>query len=186
MVVPPGESLSTFSKLFSPFESSVWYVIYSLMLIVLIVISLLKCQSKEIQDFVFGRDNRTPFMNVINVVVGSPVPKLPRRNFARWNLTMFIILWLVIRSLYQVVIYKNFQSTERNVPVQTIEESLRLGFVYYMIAPTQENIKYLPEVYDRKIVVSRHESVRIMMKFNDPTLKAAFLGKHLGFLFYCF
>lgn len=89
---------------------------------------------------------------------------------------MFIILWLIIRSLYQAVLYKDLQEVERRHQVQTIEESLRLGFMYYMIAPTQENIKYLPELYERRIVVSRMRSFEILQAFNDPTIKAAFLG----------
>lgn len=176
MIVPPGPERSSFKKLLNPFDDSVWYVLNGMMLIVIVVTSILKCQSRRVQDFVFGKKNRTPFMNVVNIIVGLPMHKPPGRNFSRWILTMFVIMWLILRSLYQAVLYKNLQSTERNLPVQTIEESLRLGFMYYMISPTQENVKYLPEVYDRKVVVSRNESLDVVKRLNDPSIKAAFLG----------
>jgi hypothetical protein len=89
---------------------------------------------------------------------------------------MFILMWLIFRTLYIAVLFQDLQTTKSSLPVQTLNESLDLGFVYYMISPTQENIKYLPEVYNRRIVVSSKDSVGIMNQFNDPTLKAGFLG----------
>ena len=176
MVVPPGAEFSSFSKLLSPFDDSVWYIVNAMMFVVIFVTFALKFQSTRVQDFVFGRHNRTPFLNIVNVIVGLPTHRNPGRNFSRWLLVMFIMMWLIFRSLYQAVLFKNLQSTERKLPVQTIEESLQSGFVYYMLAPTQENIVNLPEVFSRRIVVSRSESHEIMLKFSDPTFKAAFLG----------
>jgi hypothetical protein len=147
MVVPPGQELSSMSKLLSPFYDSALYFIYILMLVIVIVTITLKYQSRNVQDFVFGKQNKTPLLNIMNVMVGSPLNKPPGRNFARWILTMFVIMWLIIRSLYQAVLYKELQSSERSLPVQTIQESLDLGYVYYMLASTQDNIKYLPEVF---------------------------------------
>lgn len=176
MVVPPGPEFSSFSKLLSPFDDSVWYIVNGMMLVVILVTLFLKCQSSWVQDFVFGLNNRTPFLNIVNVIVGLPTHRNPGRNFSRWILMMFIIMWLIFRSLYQAVLFKNLQSTERNLPVQTIDESLQLDFVYFMIAPTQENIINLPELFNRRVVVSRNESFEIMKRFNDPSTKAAFLG----------
>lgn len=177
MVVPPGIEFSTFSKLLSPFDMNVWHAVNCMMIVVILVSSILKCQSKKVQDFVFGKQNRTPFLNIVNVIVGSPMYKIPGRNFARWILMMFVIMWLVFRTLYQAILFQNLQITKSNHPVQTVEESLRMGFEYYMISPTQENIKYLPEVYKRRIVISSRQSARIIKRlFSDPSTKAAFLG----------
>lgn len=176
MVVPPGIEFSSFAKLLIAFEEPVWYVIYTMMLVVIVITTLVKCQPSRVQNFVFGKHNRTPFLNIFTIIVGLPMHRPPGRNFSRWLNMMFVLMWLIIRSLYQAVLYKNLQSTERNLPVQSVEETLRLGFTYYMISPTQDNIKYLPELYNRRIVLPRNESFEIMLRFNDPTLKAAFLG----------
>lgn len=176
MVVPPGPEFSSFSKLLSPFDDSVWYIVNAMMLVVIFVTFILKRQSTRVQDFVFGHKNRVPFLNIINVIVGLPTHLNPGRNFSRWMLMMFIIMWLIFRSLYQAVLFKNLQSTERNLQIQSIEETLKLDFVYYMISPTQENIINLPELYNRRIVLSRNESSKVMEQFNDPSIKAAFLG----------
>lgn len=176
MVVPPGQEKSSFSKLLNTFDAFVWQLFGMIIIFIIVFILILKCQRRRIQDFIFGRRNRTPLLNVMNVIVGLPFPNGPSRNFSRWILMMFILMLLVLRSLYQSSLYKDLQSTERNLPVKSVEESLRLGFMYYMISPTQENIKYLPEVYDRRIVVSRKASFDLVKKFNDPSLKAAFLA----------
>lgn len=176
MVVPPGSEFSSFSKLLSPFDDSVWYIVNGMMIIVIFVTFVLKRQSTRVQNFVFGQKNHTPFLNIVNVIVGLPTHRNPGRTFSRWILMMFIIMWLIFRSLYQAVLFKNLQSTERKLPVQSVEESLQLGFVYFMITPTQENIVNLPELYSRRIVLASNESFKIMKKFNDPSMRAAFLG----------
>lgn len=176
MIVPPGAEVSAIKKLLNPFSESVWYVVNSMMLIAIVVTSILKCQSKKVQNFVFGKENKTPFLNVMNAIIGLPMHKTPGRNFSRWILTMFVIMWLILRSLYQALLYKELQSTERSHHVESIEESIQLGFAYYMIPPTHENIKYLTAVYDRRVMVSSKESFEFVKRFNDPSLKAAFLG----------
>lgn len=147
-----------------------------MMLFIIVVTISLKCLSPTVQDIVFGDKSRTPLLNIVKIVVGMQMSKLPRKNFARVILTLFIILWLVLRSLYISVLYTDLQENKRMQPVQTVDESLRLGFRYFMITPTQENIKYLPELYERRVVVSRLDSIRILKKFNDLDIKSAFLG----------
>ena len=176
LIVPPGQERSQFSKLLNPFDDTVWKVFSCIIVFTIAFISILKCRSRGIQDFVFGKRNRTPLLNAMGVIVGLPIHNSPGRNFSRWFFMMFVLMMLILRSLYQSSLYKDLQSTERNLPVQTVDESLRLGFMYYMISPTQENVKYLPEVYDRRIVVSRKESFDLVKKFNDPSLRFAFLA----------
>lgn len=175
MIVPPGLEHSQFSKLLNPFDGSVWHVFNGIVIFVIVFTSILKCQSRKVQDFVFGKRNRTPLLNAFSVIVGLPIYG-PGRNFSRWILMMFVLMLLILRSLYQSSLYKNLQSTERNLPVQTVDESLQMGFMYYMISPTHENIKYLPEVYDRRIIVSRKDTFDLVKRFNDPSIKAAFLA----------
>lgn len=92
MIVPPGQEFSSFEKLLIAFDEPVWYVILGMMMVVVIATLLLKCQSDKIQDFVFGTQNRTPFLNIANVIVGLPIYKTPGRNFSRWMLMMFVLM----------------------------------------------------------------------------------------------
>lgn len=181
MIVPPGKEKSAFHKLFTAFDETLWYTLSGLMLVVVFIILILtKCQRRrDVRDFVLGRENRNPFLNIVNVTVGLGFAwhQLPKRNFSRWILTMFLLMWLIIRSLYQAVLYKNLQATERNLPVQSIKESLELDFVYFMLLSTKDNIVYLPEVYDRRVIVTKNQSNSIIAEtFFDPNAKAAFLG----------
>ncbi|CRL04606.1 CLUMA_CG017674, isoform A [Clunio marinus] len=177
LIVPPGAEISSFSKLLQPFNPSVWYFVIATLFIVVIATIFLNYSPRKVKDFVFGKHIRTPFLNIIIVMIGSPMHHVPGRNFSRWILTLFILMWLIIRNLYQAVLYKELQSSERNRHVESLEEMIRQGFHYYMIAPTIENIIHLPEVYERRIIVSRVESDLIVRgKFNDPTVKAGFVA----------
>lgn len=185
MIIPPGQEMSAFSKLFIAFDETVWYTLGALMLfVVLITLILTKCHGadaggrrRDVRDFVLGRENRTPFLNIVSIMVGVPWHRVPKRNFSRCLLTMFLLMWLIIRSLYQAVLYKNLQTTQRNLPVQSINESLELDFVYFMLISTEDNIIYLPDVYNRRIIVTRNESESVIAKrFTDPNTRAAFLG----------
>lgn len=176
MVVPPGELVSSFSKLFSPFDISVWYVLSYMMVIAICVSSIIKCSSINVQDFFFGSKIRTPYLNIASVIVGWPMNKLPNNNFARWILMMFIMFWLINRSIYQGILYKNLQSIIRQKPVQTIEESIEKNYKYLMLSATVENIKDIPQLMNNKEIVTHEESLDLMHKFNDPQLQMAFLG----------
>jgi hypothetical protein len=83
MVIPPGQVYSDFSKLMSPFDDSLWYWVNGMMVIIIVIISVVKCQSKETQHFIFGMQNRTPLLNMVNHIFGLPMHKAPGRNFAR-------------------------------------------------------------------------------------------------------
>lgn len=175
LIVPPGHVESQIMKLLEPFDAAVWGVIGIMLMVIVIIILIVRSHSRKVQDFVFGRRNRTPFLGVINIMIGTPVHPLPGRNFSRWNLIMFIILWLILRNLYQAILYKDLQKVVRNLPVQTIEETLRLGFVYYMLPSTQENLIYFPEVYKRKVVLRQNTSYEVLVNlFNDPKSRVGF------------
>lgn len=146
------------------------------MVITICISSIVKCSSINVQNFFFGMKIRTPYLNIASVIVGWPMNKLPTKNFARWILMMFILFWLINRSIYQGILYKNLQSIIRQKPVQTIEESIEKNYKYLMLAATVENIKDIPQLMNNKVIVSYDESFDVMAHFNDPKLQMAFLG----------
>lgn len=180
MIIPPGRQRSAFSKLFTAFDRILWYTlsgVTSFILIITLIITKRQRRRRAVRDFILGRDNRTPVLNIVNTIVGLPMHRTPTRNFSRFLYTMFLLMWLIFRSLYQAVLYKNLQSADYRSPVQSLNESLAQDFVYFMVTSTQENIIYLPEVYNRRIIVSRNQSDDIISKrLTDPNTRAAFLA----------
>lgn len=99
-ITPPGRLLSSFEKLFKPFDVVMWACILVVFVISYTVIKFIEQQIKAVQVFVFGRSNRTPCLNILNVFFGGSLPRLPVRNFARTLLGLFMIYCLIIRSSY--------------------------------------------------------------------------------------
>lgn len=52
----------------------------------------------------------------------------------------------------------------RQKPLQTIEESIVRDYKYFMLAPTVENIKDVPQIINNKIIVTHKESFDVMKK----------------------
>jgi hypothetical protein len=99
-LTPPGRLLTSFEKLFKPFGNILWSCIFIVFLLSFVSIVLVRFQSRTVQDFVFGYQNNSPGLNLINTFFGGSLAKLPSRNFARFILAQFMIYCLIIRSSY--------------------------------------------------------------------------------------
>ena len=82
LMIPPGKSLTSFRKLFRPFQFQVWITLGFTLLCACLVISLLLFQSKSVQEFCFGQRVRSPFMNILVAMFGGCQHVLPKNNFA--------------------------------------------------------------------------------------------------------
>jgi len=139
--IPPGESLSSFEKLFRPFQNVVWIFLLVTFASGFIVIALISQQREEVKAFIFGASNRTPYLNMITIFVGGSQHNLPKRNFARSLLMMFMLFCLVQRALYQGSLYQFLQSDDRSPELQTIDEMMEKNFVFYIRETLEHNIK---------------------------------------------
>lgn len=137
-LIPPGSELTPFEKLIFPFSYHVWIGIVTLFVIGFLVIFAVKQMSKISQDFVFGTGVKTPFLNVIIGFMGGTQSVLPKTNFARTLLMMFLMYALVIRTLYQAVYYQLMQSSLKHKEVQSIDEMLAKGFTFLSLPLTAD------------------------------------------------
>lgn len=64
--------------------------------------------------------------------VGVPQNVLPRRNFARFILMMFLMHLIVIRTLYQGSYLKLMQSNKHHKQVESINEMIDQNFKFYL------------------------------------------------------
>lgn len=96
-MIPPGRLYSSFEKMFLPFDAETWIAIVALYSIGLIVIIVIKNSSKKIQNFVFGDKVTTPILNLLINSFGGVQSVLPRFNFSRYILTLFVLFSLIMR-----------------------------------------------------------------------------------------
>jgi Ligated ion channel L-glutamate- and glycine-binding site len=131
-IVKPGQDLSAIERLVYPFQPLLWTSICVCFLVGIIVIFVIKLKSKKIQDFVFGTDVTNPYLKIFEAFIGVSQNKLPRRNFARFLLMIFLIYSLIIRTIYQASFYEILRSNKGYGEVQTIDEMIEKDFKFYV------------------------------------------------------
>lgn len=126
--VPPGEPHSSFEKMFLMFDIGTWILIATTLSIGSTVIQVVNLASNEVQNFVYGRNIRTPTMNLLSIFLCGGQHRIPGRNFARYFLMLFIIWSLIIRTCCQSTIFKLLQADERKPVIKSIDELIERGF----------------------------------------------------------
>ena len=97
LVIPPGKLLTSFQKLLRPFNFFVWIILCGTILLAFLIITLIQIKSERVKEFCFGKGVKNPYMNVIIAIFGGSQHSVPKRNFARSLLMMFLLFCLVIR-----------------------------------------------------------------------------------------
>lgn len=138
-------------------------------------ILLINYKLKNVRNFVFGRNVKTPGMNMLAAVFGLQQIILPTRNFARFILMMFLLFCLVIRNAYQGALYIFLQSDGRHKEIQSIDEMNAMGFKYYIFESYADMVSERTKIYQRRIVINSDEELPFTKQVDD-TLKAAFMA----------
>lgn len=140
------------ARLMSPFQAFVWLSIAFLLIISILVILLTKKLSMQHRHFMIGgRMNRTPILNMINIVIGNVVsnPRMTQERyfgiFARTLCILWLLFWLVVRNSYQGSLYETLRSHRVNSPYDTIEK-VRMSNAKIYITGTAINL--LPEGFN--------------------------------------
>ncbi|KAL7036918.1 hypothetical protein ACKWTF_008994 [Chironomus riparius] len=147
-VLSPEKKFNKFEKLLNPFKAPVWITLLMTFWFGVGVILVISLKFKLLRSFVYGDGVNHPITNLFLVFIGSPLPVLPKNNFARFILMMISILCLIIRSLYQGSLYKFLQSDGRHKEPQTIAELVEKEYTFIMSESNMDLIyKYRSKVH---------------------------------------
>lgn len=123
------DAYSAFDRFTSPFQYFVWIIMGALLCVATIIILLTKKLSRKWRHFyIGGRLNRTPILNMYLTALGLPInnPRIAERRyfstFARTILLLWIMLWLLIRSGYQSILYKHLRGERFTSAFNTIHK----------------------------------------------------------------
>lgn len=147
--IPQGERLTPLKTLLRPFEFVVWIMLSITLAVGLLVIVTLNYKLKTLRAFVYGTGIKTPVINMMVAVFGGAQTKLPRRNFARFILMLFLMFCLIQRNAYQGSLYLFLKSDGRQKEVQSITEMVDKGFDFYMFESYVDIIQTQPRIYDK-------------------------------------
>lgn len=150
-VIPLGKEFSAFQELVHSFSMSVWLLIFSCFFIGFFVIFVVRFQVKAVQNFVFGTGVKNPTLNMFAAFIGGTQKILPRRNFARFLLMLFLMYSLVIRALFQGSFFKLLKENKREQEVKTINEMIQKDFTFYVAPLTMDAFLGMENIRKRSV-----------------------------------
>lgn len=171
-VIPRGLPYTPFHKLLRPFHNVVWICILLVLVACVIVILILSFLPRKFRGFVYGKNVTTPFLNVIIAMYGGAQNILPKYNFARSLLMMFLLFCLVLRSLYQGSLFKFLQANDNQPEVASIDEMAENDFKFYMIPSYDDMTRNNPAMKGRRVLINPLDQKGIM----NRTLDSHFAG----------
>lgn len=171
MVVPPGRALSAFEKLIKPFSIDAWTLLLVYFIAACIFVCVLGYLSREAYNFVISEKIQQPVLNMLVGIFGLSSHVLPKRNFSRYMLMQFLILCLVIRSIYQGKLFTMLQSELRESNVDWIDEVQKRDMYFYTYESMSRRMSGF-KFQDRIKVIKSAE----LEKYMKMTLDANFDG----------
>jgi hypothetical protein len=96
--IPPGEVYGDYEKMTLPFDTATWIGIVLMIVVCSSVIFLIKKFNQTNQAIFFGRNNKSPFMNFVAVLLNGAQHTTLVENVPRMFLLTFIIWSLIFRQ----------------------------------------------------------------------------------------
>lgn len=129
--VPPGEPYTSLEKIFFPFKGTVWLCICILFIAAVILVIFLKFVRSSKRQFIFGPKNDSPLLNMINIFLGGAIIRLPRRNFARTLLLIWMSMSLILKSAYQGRLYHFIRTDQRSYALDDLAKIAKTNYTIY-------------------------------------------------------
>jgi hypothetical protein len=95
------------------------------------IIQIVNRASRTVQRFVFGRNVRSPAMNLVSTFLIGNQSRMPSRNFSRFILTNYIFWCLIIRTAFQSMLFNDLQKDLRKPIPKTVAEIIYQGLTFY-------------------------------------------------------
>jgi hypothetical protein len=93
--IPPGELYGEYEKMLLPFDTTTWIAIVVMIVASILTVLAIKLKDPLIQAVIFGRNNRSPLMNFINIVLNGGQHTTLIENAPR-ILLLTLIFWSLI------------------------------------------------------------------------------------------
>lgn len=131
-------NVSSIEKLLLPFTPSVWLITIVYLFFAFVLILLTKLLKRRFRHFIIGgRMNRTPILNMFNILLGGSVTNSMMTNlryfgtFARTIMMIWILSTLILRNSYQGSLFNHLRFSESISPYDTIAKILKSDIPIY-------------------------------------------------------
>lgn len=174
-IIPPGKPYTSFKKLFLPLSTNAWLLIAITFTVGFIVIAIMKYAGSRIRNFVIGQRNTLPYPNMLNIFLGGTISRIPNRNFARYLLMLWMILTLIIRSLYQGGLFTYLERQVNSSNPDTVPALIKENFVFYLGISAAFYLELMPELLGHVVLFEPNERDEIFETLRDPNSRKVFV-----------
>lgn len=138
---------TSIEQLYFPFKYIIWSCIVAMFAIGFIVIGTLNVvANKKLREFVVGPNNQTSFINMISIYLGGGIQHLPKRNFARYILTVWMLGCIVLRTSYQGSLFRFLQEPKTKTLPKTFKNLLENNYTLVMAESANYLFKNMPGI----------------------------------------
>ena len=174
--IPPGRENTSLEKLLKPFQTPVWIIFLLTLVLSFTVVGVIQMKfSKNVQSFVFGKNVSDPMLNILNMIFGGSLPSLPKRNFARTVLAIFMLFCFILQNSYKGSLFQFMRTTTREREVKTVDEMIKQNFKFYMMGSSKSLLINMPQVLDRAVYKSRTDFSQMFNEVVKPEFKGGLL-----------
>lgn len=121
LIIPADSLLDPFLKLFYVFDFALWMTLIIIFMVSSVILYFM--QSENIQ---------LNYLSLLIAFVGGSEKKVPKRNFPRILMAMFLLFFLVVRSIYQGALFNVLKRDVFVSKIKTIDDINRLQYTFYM------------------------------------------------------
>lgn len=127
LVVPNPRHYSSFETLFFPFTDTTWIALASTLLIAVIAIKLLQRKGEHYFVIVTGPKNTSPYLNLLRVLLTGSTSNIPKGNFARFLVMVWILASFVLQNVYLGQLFDFIKSQKMVNSVRNVDELVEKG-----------------------------------------------------------
>uniref|UniRef100_A0A182PTF9 Ionotropic glutamate receptor L-glutamate and glycine-binding domain-containing protein n=1 Tax=Anopheles epiroticus TaxID=199890 RepID=A0A182PTF9_9DIPT len=152
VVVPSGAPYTAFEKLFQPFQPTLWLAwgcCTGVGLAVIVTLHLLPAETRSrtcLSRYIAGSERlQAPALNLIRIMLASPLPSTPTGTFPRTLLAQWMLLTILLNLMYQGSLFQYLQRATTHPPMRTLAEIDRAGARYHIASSARRFFLHSPE-----------------------------------------
>ena len=156
-VLAPDEPLTPHQRLFKPFQPEIWYLLLLSTCIGIGFAIVVEWKFKIARHFVFGKEVRTPILDWFNSSLGGSMRRLPRRNFARIMLGLFLIFSLILRNAYTGTLFHFVKTHAKNQKIKTIDDMIDRNYTFAVLDTIEDYFEFFSGENKTAIILNKTE-----------------------------
>lgn len=132
VIIPTDRLLDPFLKLFHVFHIILWMTLLTIFLSTLVIFQIVKSTFPQFHQK-FLSEIRIPYLSLLVAFVGGSEKSLPRKDFPRILLAMFLLFFMVIRTIYQGGLFNILKKDVRINEINSISDINKFHYTFYII-----------------------------------------------------